>query len=230
MVLNVHRNRTAYWGRGEGEERGMEVGEREIIYLSLHCHHQNDSCIKVGSDESHFNVSVGSDGQSHRTVSTNHNLRLMIACIALFSALLTRLTALALWFCMSDWLFVARFFVCLFLNIHRSAVLSALAWLVPHETAAVSARILCTPYNHAPSHFMQNRIRKVYVCLAVTCHLHFWQTDLDLLRATAVTRGWNGYRNKSQHRKSTLEKKILPPLLQGFEPATFQSRVWRSDH
>ena len=29
----------------------------EIIYLSLHCHHQNDTCIKVGSDESHFNVS-----------------------------------------------------------------------------------------------------------------------------------------------------------------------------
>ena len=51
----------------------MEVGEREIIYLSLHCHHQNDSCIKMGRDESHFNVSVGSDGQSHKTVSTNHN-------------------------------------------------------------------------------------------------------------------------------------------------------------
>ena len=50
----------------------MEVGEREIIYLSLHCHHQNDSCIKMGSDESHFNVSVGSDGQSH--MSTNYNL------------------------------------------------------------------------------------------------------------------------------------------------------------
>ena len=32
--------------------------EREIIYLSLHCHHQNDSCIKMGSDESHFNVSL----------------------------------------------------------------------------------------------------------------------------------------------------------------------------
>ena len=29
-----------------------------IIYLSLHCHHQNDSCIKMGSDESHFNVSL----------------------------------------------------------------------------------------------------------------------------------------------------------------------------
>ena len=49
--------------------------ERENIYLSLHCHHHNDSCIKMGSDESHFNVSVGSDGQSHKTVSTNHNLR-----------------------------------------------------------------------------------------------------------------------------------------------------------
>ena len=49
------------------------MGKREIIYLSLHCHHQNDSCIKMGSDESHFNVSVGSDGQSHKTVSTNHN-------------------------------------------------------------------------------------------------------------------------------------------------------------
>ena len=29
-----------------------------MIYLSLHCHHQNDSCIKLGSDESHFNVSL----------------------------------------------------------------------------------------------------------------------------------------------------------------------------
>ena len=63
----------------------MEVGEREIVYLSLHCHHQNDFCIKMGSDESHFNVSVGSDGQKEKkkekrkekkkkTVSTNHNL------------------------------------------------------------------------------------------------------------------------------------------------------------
>ena len=52
----------------------MEVGGREIIYLSLHCHHQNDSYIKMDSNESHFNVSVGSEGQSHNTVSTNYNL------------------------------------------------------------------------------------------------------------------------------------------------------------
>ena len=35
----------------------MEMGEEgDIIYLSLHCHHQNDSCIKMHNDESHFNV------------------------------------------------------------------------------------------------------------------------------------------------------------------------------
>ena len=35
----------------------------------------------------------------------------------------------------------------------------------------------------------------VQVYLAVTCHLHFWQNDRDLLRAAAVTWEWNGYRN-----------------------------------
>ena len=56
-------------------ERGRvwRWGMRESTYLSLHCHHQNDSCIKVGSNESHFNVSrVVRD--SHKTMSTNRNL------------------------------------------------------------------------------------------------------------------------------------------------------------
>ena len=114
-----------------------------------------------------------------------------------------------------------------FLNIHRSGVHK---WLVPHETAAVSAQVLCTPCYHAPCHFMQSHICKVYSCLAVTCHLHFWQHDRDLLRATVVTWGWNRCWNKSQHRKSTLEKKILLLLLQGFEHATFQSWVWHYIH
>ena len=86
----------------------------------------------------------------------------------------------------------------MFLNIHRSGVLTALAWLVPQESAAresQSLRVLCTPYNHAPCHFVQSHIRKVYACLAVTRHLRFWQDDRGLLRATAVTRGWNGYQN-----------------------------------
>ena len=36
---------------------------------------------------------------------------------------------------------------------------------------------------------------RVYACfIGVTCHLHFWQNDRGLLRATAVTRGWYGHR------------------------------------
>ena len=48
--------------------------------------------------------------------------------------------------------------------------------------------------------------------------------------ATVITQGWNTYGNKSQHRKLTLEKKILLLLLQGLEPATFHSWVWCSNH
>ena len=48
---------------------------------------------------------------------------------------------------------------------------------------------------NAEARFNKIHIRKVYACLAVTCHLHFWQNDRDFLRATVVTRGWNGYRN-----------------------------------
>ena len=38
--------------------RDGEMGGGGIIYLSLYCHHRNDSCIKMGSDESLFNVSL----------------------------------------------------------------------------------------------------------------------------------------------------------------------------
>ena len=58
----------------DGEKGAKGVWRCGIIHLSLHCHHQNDSFFKMGSDESRFNVSVGSDVQSHTTVSTNHNL------------------------------------------------------------------------------------------------------------------------------------------------------------
>ena len=39
-------------GGGGGGGRGG------LLYRSLHCHHQNDSCIKLGSNESHFKVSL----------------------------------------------------------------------------------------------------------------------------------------------------------------------------
>ena len=58
----------------EGRKGVWRCGKWESQYTSLNCHHHNDSCMKMGSDESHFNVSVGSDGQSHKTVSKNHNL------------------------------------------------------------------------------------------------------------------------------------------------------------
>ena len=59
-MLNVHGNHEAYQGREEGGGGGAvwRWREREIKYLSLYCHHQNDACIKMDSDESHFNVSV----------------------------------------------------------------------------------------------------------------------------------------------------------------------------
>ena len=41
-----------------GKEEWRWRGEGDYIYLSLHCHHQNDFCIKVSSDENHFNVSL----------------------------------------------------------------------------------------------------------------------------------------------------------------------------
>ena len=47
----------------------MEVGKREIIYLSLHCHHQNDFSVKMGSDESHHLKQ--SEAQSARAESTH---------------------------------------------------------------------------------------------------------------------------------------------------------------
>ena len=54
----------------------MEVGGKmEIIYLSVHGHHQNDSCIQMGSDESHFNLSFFvRDKVTNKAVSTNHSL------------------------------------------------------------------------------------------------------------------------------------------------------------
>ena len=39
-------------------ESALEMLVYITLYLTLHCHQQNNSCIKMGSDESHFNVSL----------------------------------------------------------------------------------------------------------------------------------------------------------------------------
>ena len=53
----------------------MEVGGRGRLYTygCTSCHHQSDSCIKMGSDESHFNVSLIVRVKVTR-LFTNHNL------------------------------------------------------------------------------------------------------------------------------------------------------------
>ena len=71
---------------------------------------------------------------------------------------------------------------------------------------------LCTNFQ---CHFIRSHVGGMYVCLAVICHLHLRYNERNLSHATTVTQEWNGYRNKSQHRKLTTEKKIVPPLLPG---------------
>ena len=71
-------------------------------------------------------------------------------------------------------------------------------WLVPRTAAAIWAHIRCTGKNPAPVYSVTSSEATHagnIVCLAVTCHPHLWQNDQDLLRATAVTRGWNGHRH-----------------------------------
>ena len=121
-----------------------------------------------------------------------------------------------------------------------SAVLLLHDWC--HVKLLPSRRQLCVHYTtiqpctSLQCHFIRSHIRRLgRVCFfscnllkvfwSVTCHLHCWQNDRNLLRPTAATRGWNGYKNKSQHRNLTSEKKILPPLLLGLEPETVRSRV-----
>ena len=54
-----------------------------------------------------------------------------------------------------------------FLNTHWIGVLMVLIWLVPHETATVSA---CSVYTIQPCHFMQSHIHKVSACV-FSCNL-----------------------------------------------------------
>ena len=49
--------------------RGYGGGERGRVYTYRYTVTTRMTCIKMGSDESHFNC----EGQSHKTVSTNNN-------------------------------------------------------------------------------------------------------------------------------------------------------------
>ena len=92
---------------------------------------------------------------------------------------------------LNEWLYT---FIAGIINIHGSGVLVALFGCC---MAAISAQVPCTPLNHVPVYSVTLFKARVYVSLAVTCHLCFWQNDWDLLHATVLTWGWNGYWNKS---------------------------------
>ena len=93
------------------------------------------------------------------------------------------------------------------------------AWLVLRETAAVSAQVMCTPLTHTPG-----RMPCVFSC-------NLPPELLDLLRAAAVTRGWDTYRMDTEKRVSIeswpWRRNILPPVLRGLEPESFWSQVRR---
>ena len=71
-----------------------------------------------------------------------------------------------------------------FLHCH-SAVQLLHGWC--HVKLLPSWHVLCTPYNHAPCYLPSYKVYPYIgcmpcndACLAVTCHLHFWQNDQDL--------------------------------------------------
>ena len=67
-LFNAELSPKRYWWG----PRSQEVGE-EGDYTQLHCHHQNDPCIKMGSNESHFNVSLTVKDKVTKIESINHN-------------------------------------------------------------------------------------------------------------------------------------------------------------
>ena len=130
-----------------------------------------------------------------------------------------------MWLWINDYiLFITRFV----LNIHRRGVLTEFWYMTgtKWECCHLCVRVVYAtePFTSLECHFFRRHIRRVYVCLAVTCHL---QNDRGLLRATVVTCGGG---TDTEIRVSTESWKFLPPLLRGLELATFRSRVRRFNH
>ena len=119
-------------------------------------------------------------------------LLLLITFIQCYSPLSSRLTHhCTLVACDFKWVTVT--FYSVFLNIHRSGVLTALfgcyiagaMWNCCHLSAFC---VHHTTMHHVTS-LHANYVCRMHVCLTVTCHHHFWQNDRDILCATVETRG-----------------------------------------
>ena len=86
-----------------------------------------------------------------------------------------------------------------------------------------------TAAQSAHSDFVGSR---VYVCLGVTCNLHFWQNDRGLLHAPVVTWGWNGHLirvstqiNSGEKNSPTAPVKIRTHNLLITSPALYQQAI-----
>ena len=111
----------------------------------------------------------------HGDLGVLHHSTLLLPFIQRYSLLLSSLTALMSHATLNEQLY--PFIVMVYQQ--RYLVVT---WLVPCETAAVSVQVLYPPCNSLQCHIIQSHIGRVCVCLAVNCHLHFWQNNQDLLR------------------------------------------------
>ena len=118
--------------------------------------------------------------------------------------------------------------ISLWMSTKVAAALFSSTWLVPCETAAISAQVLCTLYNPTPAYSVTiwSQIGRVHVSLAVTCT---FGRIIGIFYMLLSTGGCNGYWSKNQHRKLTLEKKTGLPFLRRLKTKTFWSQVHRSN-
>ena len=128
--------------------------------------------------------------------------------------------------CDSEWLTVAFSKVFSFFWFTKVVYWLLFGWCMAGATwncchLCTSSVYTIQPCTSSQHHFIQSHIGRVHVCLAVTCHLHFWRNDQDLLLATVVTQGCNSYWIKSQHGKLTLRRKLSRHFCRGLELVTF---------
>ena len=91
--------------------------------------------------------------------------------------------------CDSKWATVAYYSV--FFNIHWSGILFGCYMAgATYMKLLLSLHMFCVHHMtmyQLQCHFMQSHIDRVHVYSAVTCHLHFWQNDWHLSRATMMS-------------------------------------------
>ena len=151
--------------------------------------------------------------------------------------------------CMWLWMGDCSFTLCLFENTPKCCTFRAVWVLHGWSGDMWKTETACSVYTIQPCtslqcHFIQSNVHRVHVCLAVMCHLHFWQNDQALLCATSVTPGGTDtkqlrvsteswpWRRKSSHQDSIPwpfdPKSGTPPLGYPHSPIRFQSPPFTS--